>query len=294
MEATSKSGGRDFKASDLLKLAGLTYRRLQDWENRAGVMSSQRATGAGWRRFSLEEVYALRVCSDLRKQIPLPLGAIGKLYAWLMSTNRIIEKRSFLKKHGVKLLLKMAEDKPEFAPLFKNDESRRKMERIALDAIEEKVSNVRLAVEMAEHGQPFYLFTDLKSHLILPESMLEQMLATRLYQRPVIIFMLNKSLNIVRVKAGQPAFPMDECSPSLLPCLQDAENLKKPRGRETGAALSATEFKPKPSGRSSPKQTTLNKPRSEISLGVVQSDVRKPRRRIANVDVGAMQTKLGR
>jgi len=60
MEATSKSGGRDFKASDLLKLAGLTYRRLQDWENRAGVMTSQRPrvrVGASsvWKRFMLCE-----------------------------------------------------------------------------------------------------------------------------------------------------------------------------------------------------------------------------------------------
>jgi DNA-binding transcriptional MerR regulator len=294
MEATSKSGGRDFKASDLLKLAGLTYRRLQDWENRAGVMTSQRATGAGWRKFSLEEVYALRICSDLRKHIPLSLDAIGKIYAWLMSTNRTPEKRKFLKEHGVKLILKMAEEKPEFASLFKDDKTRRKMERMALEALEEKVSNVRLAVEQAEHGQPFYLFTDLESHLILSESMLEQILSTKLCQRPLIIFMLNKSLNTVREMTGQPAFPFDEHSRFLFACLQDTENLKKPRGRETGAALSATEAKLKPSGRSSPKQTTLNKPRSEISLGVVQSDVKKPRRRIANVDVGAMQTNLGR
>jgi len=211
-----------------------------------------------------------------------------------MSTNRTPEKRKFLKEHGVKLILKMAEEKPEFASLFKDDKTRRKMERMALEALEEKVSNVRLAVEQAEHGQPFYLFTDLESHLILSESMLEQILSTKLCQRPLIIFMLNKSLNTVREMTGQPAFPFDEHSRFLFACLQDTENLKKPRGRETGAALSATEAKLKPSGRSSPKQTTLNKPRSEISLGVVQSDVKKPRRRIANVDVGAMQTNLGR
>src|SRR6266404_4269957 len=28
-----------FKASDLLRLAGLTYRQLNDWENRAGVLA---------------------------------------------------------------------------------------------------------------------------------------------------------------------------------------------------------------------------------------------------------------
>ena len=33
---------------------------------------------------------------------------------------------------------------------------------------------------------------------------------------------------------------------------------------------------------------------SSIALGVVQSDVKKSRRRIANVDVGTMQTIFGR
>ena len=63
--AQDESEARDFKASDLLKLAGLTYRQLSDWENRAGVLTSQRATDAGWRKFTVEELIALCVCASL-------------------------------------------------------------------------------------------------------------------------------------------------------------------------------------------------------------------------------------
>ena len=73
-----------FRASDLLRVAGLTYRQLNDWEKRGGVLSSERATEDGWRRFTGEEVLALSVCARLRRQLSLPLPQIGQLYLWLV------------------------------------------------------------------------------------------------------------------------------------------------------------------------------------------------------------------
>ena len=73
-----------FTARDLLKLAGLTYRQLNDWESRVGISPSERATSEGWRKFTSEEVLALSVCASLRRELHLTLEIIGGLYQWLM------------------------------------------------------------------------------------------------------------------------------------------------------------------------------------------------------------------
>src|SRR5262245_53377402 len=87
--ASNEGSEKTFKASDLLKLAGLTYRQLSDWENRAGVLDSQRASEEGWRKFNLPEVYALCVCSDLRRRLGVPLDRLSSLYGWLIKPSAL-------------------------------------------------------------------------------------------------------------------------------------------------------------------------------------------------------------
>jgi len=72
----NKSRVRNFKASDILKLAGLSYRQLNDWEERADISPPQRTGAAGWRRFSAADVFVLMVCVEIRRQFGVPLESL--------------------------------------------------------------------------------------------------------------------------------------------------------------------------------------------------------------------------
>lgn len=65
----------EFKASDLRDAAGLSYRQLNDWDSK-GALPGQRKGRAGWRRFSPREVFALLVCSELRKRFGAPVESL--------------------------------------------------------------------------------------------------------------------------------------------------------------------------------------------------------------------------
>src|SRR5258706_12641338 len=86
----------DLKASDVLKLAGLTYRQLHDWEERAGIIQSERVRSDTWRRFTFEEVMALAVCARIRESFDLSLERTRLIYRWLVGkqTTLIQEQRA--------------------------------------------------------------------------------------------------------------------------------------------------------------------------------------------------------
>src|SRR5262249_35949209 len=77
-----------------LKLAGLTYRQLHDWEQRAGIIETERAAAESWRKFTSEEVIALPICARLREHFALPLKNIGGIYKWLLGkkTDEVQER----------------------------------------------------------------------------------------------------------------------------------------------------------------------------------------------------------
>ena len=117
---------QDYTAGDLTKLVGLTYRQLNDWENRAGVVTARRATADGWRRFNGTEVFALAVCGELRDKFGLSLEKLGKTYQWLMGKKRDGYQRSAAKrarKTLQELEPRMAELRTRIAPL--QDEARK-------------------------------------------------------------------------------------------------------------------------------------------------------------------------
>lgn len=77
-----------YKAADLNKLVGLSYRQLNDWEERAGIVTSERDSAEGWRKFTAEKLMALAVCAAVRRQFSLPLESIGDVYQWLVGKRR--------------------------------------------------------------------------------------------------------------------------------------------------------------------------------------------------------------
>jgi DNA-binding transcriptional MerR regulator len=63
---------RPFTAGDVRKATGLSSRQLNDWDER-GALPHNRDGEAGWRRFTLREVFVLLVCVEFRKQLGIPV-----------------------------------------------------------------------------------------------------------------------------------------------------------------------------------------------------------------------------
>lgn len=216
---------RDFKASDLLKLAGLTYRQLSDWENRAGVLDSQRATDEGWRKFTGEEVLALCVCASLRTQFSLPLERVGGLAQWLLGKRSVrMELVSFdgankWKPHAASLakagretlaavekqiadLLSLGDE--SLARALKDDANRFKLSaycQVKLLSLCDRP--ILYAHKLAELGFTIYLFTDFDDSAVVGADGLADFLAGRSRKKPFALCCLNSIFDTAKAKAGQ-------------------------------------------------------------------------------------------
>jgi DNA-binding transcriptional MerR regulator len=76
------SNSKRYTARDVKDVAGLTYRQLNDWESK-GAVSGDEQRGEGWRKFSARDVFALMVCSELRKRFGIPLEKIKFVHEFM-------------------------------------------------------------------------------------------------------------------------------------------------------------------------------------------------------------------
>src|SRR5262249_55002222 len=72
-----------YTASDLKKAAGLSYRQINNWDSK-GALPGEREGEEGWRKFSLRDVFALMVCSELRKQYGVPLESVRWVQSFML------------------------------------------------------------------------------------------------------------------------------------------------------------------------------------------------------------------
>jgi hypothetical protein len=73
---TGSEDGRDFTAREVREAAGLSYRQLNDWEDR-GAVQTDSGRGRGWRRFSPREVFVLMVCAEIRRRFGVPVERLN-------------------------------------------------------------------------------------------------------------------------------------------------------------------------------------------------------------------------
>jgi hypothetical protein len=73
----------EFKPADVKAAAGLSYKVLNDWE-RKGVFPTDKGRGAGWRKFTLREVFALMVCSEIRQRFGVPVESLRWIKAFML------------------------------------------------------------------------------------------------------------------------------------------------------------------------------------------------------------------
>ncbi len=70
----------EFKAGDAKKAAGLSYRQLNDWDQK-GALAGERASESGWRKFSPRELFAVLICAEIRKRFGVPVESLN----WIKS-----------------------------------------------------------------------------------------------------------------------------------------------------------------------------------------------------------------
>lgn len=76
----------DFKASDLKKSIGLSYRQINTWDSK-GALPSQRQSKAGWRRFTAKEVFVMAICKTLRDNFGVPIEKLGFVKLFMLQKN---------------------------------------------------------------------------------------------------------------------------------------------------------------------------------------------------------------
>lgn len=64
---------RPFTAKDARDLAGLSYRQLNDWEERGALPGDEGERDGGWRRFTPKQIFALMVCGEIRRLYGTPV-----------------------------------------------------------------------------------------------------------------------------------------------------------------------------------------------------------------------------
>ncbi|MGI6240466.1 MAG: MerR family transcriptional regulator [Candidatus Omnitrophota bacterium] len=92
-ELFATSEERCFKASDVQKMAGLTYRQINDWDSK-GALSNDRESSNGWRKFNLQEIFAMAVCKDVRDKFGVSIEVLEFLKSRLLSTKNDCFKKA--------------------------------------------------------------------------------------------------------------------------------------------------------------------------------------------------------
>ena len=97
---------RVFTAREAKKLAGMTYRQLNDWDGR-GAIPSGRAGGAGWRKFSPRDLFALMVCSEIRTRFGVPVDWLRYVMDCMIANDGRDHFRAAidLMRHGLSVFL---------------------------------------------------------------------------------------------------------------------------------------------------------------------------------------------
>jgi hypothetical protein len=72
-----------YTAADLKRAAGLSYRQINEWDQK-GVLPETRSDDAAWRKFSIREIFALMVCGEIRRQFSVPVESLRWVRAFML------------------------------------------------------------------------------------------------------------------------------------------------------------------------------------------------------------------
>lgn len=177
-----------FTAGRVTELTGLTYRQINDWDARAGVMDSGRNSKEGWRKFSLLDVLALCLCAELRNELQLPLEKVGYVYRWLVAPREFD-----LDADQTTIMVEAV--KQSFRASHPN--SRMPSDEVLVGMVAEdcKISPIQAAVESMESGEPHYLYSNFSTSMICTEAQFKLLFSGHMAVKPSVLYLINPSLN---------------------------------------------------------------------------------------------------
>jgi hypothetical protein len=82
-EQVPETGNEDLRAEHVRSATGLSYRQLNDWDAK-GVLPGNRQDKTSWRRFSFKELFALLICSEIRKRFGVPLESLRWVQSFML------------------------------------------------------------------------------------------------------------------------------------------------------------------------------------------------------------------
>jgi len=91
----------EFTAKDLREIVGLSYRQLNDWDEK-GLVAAERGTPRGWRKFTCRQVFTLGICAEVNSRLGVPPHKLTRLQLWLdeTGTDHFVQAAKLMNMHG--------------------------------------------------------------------------------------------------------------------------------------------------------------------------------------------------
>ncbi len=95
-----------YTAADVRDVAGLSYRQMNDWDERGALLGAREAE-AGWRKFSFLELFILLVCNELRRNFGVPVDSLRWLQTFMRQdgANHFVAAAEIMNRGMVAVLL---------------------------------------------------------------------------------------------------------------------------------------------------------------------------------------------
>lgn len=189
-----------FTSGDVERVTNLSSRNLTDWEKRAGIIKPAEGRETKWRRFSKQELYALKICVRLRDKFNLTLEHLKRLNHWLIEPENVFTDEGDFGQELLEMMLDHVERDEALGSKVRGDrdgmaESLRSSRRSPVDS----------ALNEFEAGKPIFLLTDFDQHFgILPKLGVEQILEIESFSVPSVLYQLNHVFDAVRSRLGVP------------------------------------------------------------------------------------------
>ncbi|MCY3819290.1 MAG: MerR family transcriptional regulator [Gammaproteobacteria bacterium] len=99
------TGAQTYTAADLKRAAGLSYRQINEWDQK-GVLPETRSGDAAWRKFSPRDIFALMVCSEIRRQFGVPVESLKWVRACMLQEGADhLRAAAEIMSHGMAVVL---------------------------------------------------------------------------------------------------------------------------------------------------------------------------------------------
>ena len=167
---------RDYSSRDVQDAAGLTPRQQNDWDSR-GLLPHNREGEEGWRRFSPREIFALMVCSEIRRRCGTPVERLRWVQEFMLEdgANHFEAAVALMANLGVGVWLCtdlenffVMDSELEFIDLWEHGvfgaDSERAMILLPINPLANRLlSCLKEPIELEPHGQGYEILREMQA-----------------------------------------------------------------------------------------------------------------------------------